>query len=370
MASQAEVPPPPHFSESSEAHPEAAAVTAEAAEVPPTVPPTRATADYVTDRPVRFFVPTDNRYGIIPQSAEDAVDSTLLSEHYTGIREALLQQFPSDETGIDTARATAFIQSLGLRVVPTIYIPEARVEEFADALQETIGGAEKIRPQEGGKYEPTIDRSFIFRNRANEEANGPEATEAAGVHENAHGSSGYDTLSVRVTEDDGDVLLVPHTPRIGFAANLDKGTYGIVRGTFLEEGWADHIRGRYIAEVLGKPNGLADYPSEEYISVYNDGSRVPLPSRYLERAQGDAGGSELYIRDAAWGAAAIDLLVQRDPALEQALIEARTSVAGLREVVGRMNTIHPRLYVAMRDAPAMKQGREGYMQIRRMLGYE
>jgi hypothetical protein len=82
-----------------------------------------------------------------------------------------------------------------------------------------------------------------------------------------------------------------------------------------------------------------------YDSDAQPADQVPVPSRFTYVKP----DGKLNVWRESFAGAAVGFLVDKDPALLPALIEARRSVEGLREVAGRINAIRPGLYQSLRD---------------------
>jgi hypothetical protein len=268
-----------------------------------------------------------------------------ITSPYTGSPEEFDHERPGREMAahfaadIEASRAPhieRYLSSLGLRVATMATVDESRREEVNRVMAEKTGMSDSFMNM--GGYNTYIDMGFIFRNPEWEALNGPAITDSVRVHEGAHGSSHYRTI--RQIQDDGGTG--PTVARNGLVV---KNTDGVRIGTFLEEAWAEHVRGRYIAEDLGKPGGFADWQTDIIKMVDpRDGAILFVPAQYARNAR----LAPVEVSDASHAGAAFDYLVQRDPGLEAAAIEARHSVEGLREVAGRLNRIDDGLYVRLR----------------------
>lgn len=265
-------------------------------------------------------------------------------------------RFAADIEASRTPRVDRYLSALGLRVATMATITEDRHDEVDRVLTEITG--EDTLTQEMGVYFPYVDMGFIFRDEHLERWNGTDITDSIRVHEGAHGSSRH-RLVIPALPDNPTQYIVPRT---GLSVTTMD---GMRLGDFLEEAWAEHIRGRYIAEELGKPTGFANWGAE-YIKTRDprDGTTLHIPARYAS----NQGVAVAGISDASFAGAAFDRLVQRDPGLEAAAIEARGSVEGLREVAGRLNRIDEGLYQRLQRMPAGDDMITGLKHVQAVLG--
>jgi len=255
-----------------------------------------------------------------PESSEAPADSprSAVSPMVRIRRE--IASLPQNTEGLDLDRVAAFTGRLGLRETLTVHLEKALKGTVAQLLN---GPDAPYSENLAGAYVSKIDTCIVYRNQTYEALNGPEYIDCLTVHEKAHGS---------------------------LKSSM---------GGFLEEGFADHIRGRYVVEELGLPQGLADMPTDmtDYsTNAFGKASpKLLIPSCYfvrtldhLDHKDSAAASSFPSIAVTSIAGAAIDSLVEKDPALGAALIEARRSEEGLQEVIDRINAIHPGLYVALR----------------------
>ena len=253
-----------------------------------------------------------------PKSSEAPTDSSKFITGQMLIIRRKVAELPQNTEGLSLDRVAAFTGRLGLQETMTVHL-ERELDHTVDQL--LCGTRAPISANVGGIYARRIDTAIVYRNPELEELNGPEYIDSLTVHEKAHGSSKQRT------------------------------------GGFLEEGFADHIRGRYIVEELGLPQGLADMPADMTdfsTNAFGKASpKLPIPSHYFVRTfdhkNSAAASSFPGIAVSSFAGAAIDALVEKDPALGAALIEARRSEESLQEVIDRINAIRSGLYVALRD---------------------
>ncbi len=289
-----------------------------------------------SDKEVRFFTPIPDTEQFSPVEMPDEKETELIA--FLGeAQRKLIEQFPSDEEGLNLDRVNSFMDSLGLRIAPAVQLWSERSPALFEAISEATG-LEESREQ-SGVYYAELDTAFVFRDRELEARNGSEFTESLLVHELAHGSSQHDSL--RGVVRGSSISAV--TPRLGQSVQpIDEGR----KGVFIEEGFAEYVRGRYVTEVLGRTHGFADMPNEVSIATNpRDNFQVSVPSKYLHKT---ADGSPNVVT-ASYAGAAMDSLISRDPLLLPALVRARHDVDGLKEVAARIDAIDPGLYKKLRD---------------------
>ncbi|MET8876874.1 GNAT family N-acetyltransferase [Nocardia sp. NPDC004604] len=250
----------------------------------------------------------------------------------------LISRFSVYPTGLNLDRVDSFLDGLGLHLATVVLVDSVRMPELLRFVRESIG---LDAPELEGWYLAVLDVVIVFRNSEREALNGPEYTESQIVHEVAHGSSRHALLRSVVSSTDTGHSLAMVIARTGHVLELPAGPIGRV----LEEGFAEYVRGRYI-DSLGLRDGLLRNESPgNYSRTRADGVQVAQPAKYMYRDVGD----RLAAPFSASAAQIIDLLVAVDPLLWPALVRARNSVAGLREVAARIDAISLGLYRKLRD---------------------
>ena len=299
-----------------------------------------------------FVQQSDDRHGVRPSEPTSPVN---IPYRFRRMQRKIVEKFSSDTKGLDIDRVHAFLGRTGLDQPPVVTVwrsqrPQAEdtraagtrslQQEILEELEEMDGVKYTQLRNVGGLYVAEIDTSFVFRTKSLEGLNGPEFSESTHVHESFHASSRHRVMQADVI--DGQVRA--SIMRVGQRAGVLAG--GGAGGTFIEEGAAEHLRGIYIANELGRPRGFADMPTEiTMVTSPADSSELPIPSRYFShtKLQDKTNSPQSY------AGAGMDLLIEKDPGLWPALIEARRSVEGLREVVGRINAINDGLYRRLRN---------------------
>lgn len=260
------------------------------------------------------------------------------------VRNRLLAEFPKEKIeGIDTNRVENFIHQQGLETKPFIVFDRKDLQKVKKIVGETGLLRSVFSNGECGLYSPEMDMALVARDRDTEESSGAIYTEGLLTHELAHASSMYQGY---VTPDQKGF----YTPRVGFCLPQNE----IPWGWLLEEGWADMNRANYFAEhasdeekkklenvlQFGNIDMEDTVPSSHPL---NNNEAIPLPIKYLYIT---ADGRPT-TKSSAYGGYALELLCKKDPSIKPLLIEARSSVEGLRKVAQAIDKIVPGLYKSL-----------------------
>lgn len=275
------------------------------------------------------------------EGMDEIIDST-----FSEARKQIFEKFPSNLEGLDINRVYTFLDQLELRRSPLVVINKEQRHELVEFINATAGIkiGEEMEPH--GVYEPTLDIAFVFRDEEKEKDNGTEFTESIIAHELAHSSSIHTDMSAVMDYSINNLGVT--RPRVGqlmtfpSAADPKEATRS---GTFLEEGFAEYIRGRYISEILGLPGGLSGLNQRTLDKIKWRDYHLSIPSKYVYRE----GKDQVAIIASSAAGASLELLMEQDPDLLPAMIKARKNVDGLREVTTRVNGIEPGLYKKLRD---------------------
>ncbi|HVI69007.1 MAG TPA: hypothetical protein VM581_00960 [Magnetospirillaceae bacterium] len=268
-------------------------------------------------------------------AAEIATDALFMQWVVLGrfekARHELIEMFPSNVEGLNMERVDGYLAGLDLRPVDVIVVGRDRISEINAAVEQL--GIEG-RDDNGGIYFVELDLAIVFRDPQLEAQNGPEITESYIVHERAHGSSSFRRIHAEVT----GTVMSARAHRLGFVHRVkaDDPAYG----AFLEEGFAESIRAGYVAKVLGRPQGFADWQKPIVTVTTPEDLQVTLPPVMLSR--GRDGGSSVV--EASYAGAALLLLQKRIPELETAFLEARRTEEGIAKVERLLNELRPGLY--------------------------
>lgn len=260
------------------------------------------------------------------------------------VKNRLLVEFPKEEIeGIDTKRVEDFILRQGLEIKPFIVFDRKDLQK----VRKIVGGTGLLRSVfsngECGLYSPEMDMVLVVRDKDVEESSGAIYTEGLLAHELAHASSMYQGY---VTADQKGF----YTPRVGFCLLQNEVPWGLL----LEEGWADMNRANYFAEhasdeekkKLENVLGFGNVDMEDTVpssDPMNNNEIIPLPIKYLYIT---ADGRPT-TKSSAYGGYALELLCKKDPSIKSLLLEARSSVEGLRKLAQTIDKISPGLYKSL-----------------------
>lgn len=150
------------------------------------------------------------------------------------------------------------------------YVLDEDDREFAIKYMDGVLERDRDYSNLGGRAYHQEGVALVFRDREDEEHNGPSVTEGAIVHELYH--MGTNHLSV-FHRDDGTAIM----SRRGF---VTYDTDGESRGHFFEEGAADLSRKQYIQEREGHVNGFySDYDIDPppYLPYSIEGKEIHIP---------------------------------------------------------------------------------------------
>lgn len=231
---------------------------------------------------------------------------------------------------IITDRIGAFCKRMGLPEHDVYYLyPEER-QAFEEAVSSLT--PPEASPEWQGEYSGVTDTAKVHRDKKLESENGVQLTESFGVHEVAHASGGSN-LRVNFRESGVRSDISNLVLKSGFSISR-AGIEGIEkRNIFLEEGFAELMRGLYVHKFLNRPNGFG---SE--IAIRNE-AFSELPRKYDITNQGEAspmGASSL-------AAYAVELLIMTNPSIASSIIEARNSPSALRALYQKINSIDKNL---------------------------
>jgi len=287
----------------------------------------------VTDRPIRVaLLREDGTYE--PTRLSDSATQELHTL-YTTTADEVYARFEQDREGLDLDRTRAFVDGLGVAATDRQVIVPSR---DGNALKRALMPIEGAGPSAHGRlgfYAIKTDTAVAYRDPALEQENGPELTEALQVHELMH-SGGKVEIQV-TTSGKGPLYVEPR--RFGHeVAVYDGGLLADeIIGDFIEEGVAQQGFGRYVKEVLGKPQGFAGVEGHTYVA---DATRLAVPPEHLYLNKDGA----VTVPAPAFNARALGHLIDRDPALWPALIAGARDDEAFTEVRGRINAIAPGMF--------------------------
>jgi len=274
-----------------------------------------------------------------PQKIEKVERLKEMPKSWLALRERILDNFESKTDGLDIESVAEFMWSQGLPVTDSIFFYEEDIPQLNKTLEGFFSVEEYPSVVHRGMYLQELDLIFIERSRELENLNGPVVSEGAFVHELAHAGNGYEEYAKR---------------KAGIMRS--RGGFGVLRsdqedfpwGWFLEEGFAEMIRGEYM-EKNRQPKELkklCEVMKEYGISVrsgmtagFSPDYEIAVKYAYLD-STGDIGHAEGSI-----AAMSLEMLCEKEPKLRQTLIEARSDVLKLKEIPKLINAIKPGLYV-------------------------
>lgn len=289
---------------------------------------------------------------------DDALVDAIKQERST-VR-AELSTLPTSEEGLDIDRVKRYERAIGFPENKTLYLSERNFSASLDVISGDSSRDAKI----GGYYHQGTGTIVVKRAAAYEAIAGTGFTESLAIHEAAHATNTHSTMVVETRRERRlfrkDIVHVNHyDARVGFAVQKH-GTNENNRGLFIEEGYAELERGKYIVDELGLQDGFAG----------NVVPRYPILNKYAMPSSESA--SDWKFGAYAFAGATLETMVMHDPDLLDALRSARGTVEGLREVAKRMNDLVPGSYHAMHkldiDAPdADQQAAEMYAHVMKAL---
>jgi hypothetical protein len=283
-------------------------------------------------------------------AAAARTDRLAVMKHSSSLRSAARDYLPrSHDDGLDVRRVDRFLAARGLSAPPAVLLTKPEVAAFRDTLLDRFGWSTRsldlmASPSSGqtwtaGGYEASLGLVVMIRDYAMERLNGPGYTEALLVHEKAHGND-VDN-NVMCEKEDGQFSYFHN--RTGFScAEQGPSTGAPTQGSFLEEGFADYLAGEYSTSQLGRWYGPWPYGDRPPLDAPLD----QVPDQYFWRDAYHPGC--LAFGFGVLAASGLKLLMDRDPRLWPALVSARTSVKGLRDVARIVESADTGLYDRLR----------------------
>ena len=264
--------------------------------------------------------------------------------HLRNVREQLLETIQSRTEGLNMEGIKDFFDKHGLSYEEVIVINDEDILRVNELLAQAE--LESIDFQDapcGGVRIANLQISFVYRNEEHEKKFGAGSIEHDIVHEASHGSTGYREFIERKNEDTNSSYAIPQ--RVGFSPSNS-----FERAVFFEEAFAELMAGKYQEEIYERKEKWGGF-----VEVGNR-SWIRLAEKY---------GEEGNTRVAGIAAAAVELILDRDPELFDIMIKARKDVNQLREFIKKINKVSPGLYVALRKMRYTNEDfAEGYDKIR------
>ncbi|MCU0652785.1 MAG: hypothetical protein MUD10_00810 [Candidatus Pacebacteria bacterium] len=255
--------------------------------------------------------------------------------------EILLDVGENCPEGVNLSRAKDFVESMGLEVNPVVFVDESNTARINEILtKHSIIGMEWV-PGESGDYSQQLGLVFVKINRETGGANELFRAESLAVHEMFHSTSKYGgTISKAMR---GRIEMADR--RLGFCS----GAPGKPFGEFLEEGFAEFMRGRY-SKIYADENYKKSVEiatgkkfSENVLKTSAGVGEYLLPVKYaMPTATGEAQWPV-----ASVAAFAIEQFCEVIPDLESHMVEARKSASGLKKVFKDIESVCPGLYLEL-----------------------
>ncbi len=267
-----------------------------------------------------------------PLPSDDS-DVSVLQDQMTELR-SCFETLPSNEKGLSIGRVEAYRQEMGAAKKSVKLITREDFMKVNKLLGMPYDPIHLV-----GLFSPALDMTFVIRDPTLEELYGTEYTESLVIHEMAHASSTYSTIEIIRAESHnqpqriGPASTTMMQPRSGFATLVHGTTY---KGRIIEEAYAEFERGRYVAEILGKPAG--------FFQELPPGSSLEIMNKYCTRFIDNDGNLAGGVSSQTIPAGIFERLIRYDGKLLIALRKARSSLEAMPEVVSRMNAIVPNLY--------------------------
>jgi hypothetical protein len=266
----------------------------------------------------------------------DIQKELLKAEKASKFKKQLLETYPKERnTDLNLERVDGYVRENGLNLGEYIVVSDEELDKIWKEGVDLGLFHEDDRVGWEGKYLGDIDLVIVRRRPELETLNGKIYTESILVHELAHSSSG---------------IYIDHPQvRLNIKSGFNRG-YSGGWGGFLEEGFAELLRGNYMAKFM-KREDLKRLSKASYIGTLNKDSFTSSNSFDFK----DIGISYKYfyiikeggvaIKPNALASTALELLMVRDRTLFKTLISARSSVEGARKLALKLNRISPGLYV-------------------------
>jgi hypothetical protein len=281
----------------------------------------------------------------LPEKTRKVERLNEMPEEWRALREKILENFESKTDGLDIERVKDFMKERGLPITDFVIFDDEDLSDLQDLF-----GDKKIPFEWISKYDalylPGYNLVFVHRRRELEKINGTVYTEGQFVHEEGHaaGNPEYFKIKNRFAR-----------PRSGFGLNRDGENYW---GQFLEEGFADMLRGEYMKKNLPsehKEKILKELENKKIPvhsgAIHNDVSGVEnktsskftydVSIKYLHINE----KTNLDYRTPSVAATGLEMLCEKQPKLKEVLFEARTDIEKLREIPRLINEIKPGLYL-------------------------
>ncbi len=241
-----------------------------------------------------------------------------IAEHVGSLRAQLFAEIENDTRWIDINAIDAFFESIGLQRKDFLIVRSSELPVYNRIMNQYGWPTFPDPTEEYGYYygvcPAATELGVVLRDNEAEAIHGTVFTEGHLVHELAHATSDWNEWSIE-THAQGRTLSARRLGQIIF----DRRTHGktMLKGGYLEEAFASSIEAGYL------------------------------------KSQGKELGYKNYADIAAEGLAYLRL---KSPDLFPAMIKARQSVDGLRQVAKYINAIHPGLYTYLQNIANTEKG--------------
>ncbi len=250
-------------------------------------------------------------------------------------RENILKNFESKTDGLDIERVSEFLWSLDLPVSEFVFFNDEDLPELDNLCKDLFDLKNSFANGVQGSYLSELDIIFVRKGAVEEKNIDSVSLEGVLVHEQAHASNTY--------EDYSEIENAVWRPRCGFVLPCTKFPWG----SFLEEGFADLLRGEYSSQ------NISDREKEKNILKEKEIENSPhIPYRisrkyfYNDEESRSAGNPDGIVwSGSSIAATGLEMLCEKEPKLRQTLIESRSDIEKLREIPRLINAIKPGLYL-------------------------
>lgn len=261
--------------------------------------------------------------GLDPDEAEPALRGIASVIDNIKTKHSKYKEYPR----VDTRKAQDFLESFDLEVTPPFYLTERQLKKYKHNLGKHV--IKKELPREiSGTYDVYSGSTVVLTKTPVAKESGPKLLESLAVHEMAH-SSGDSLMTIDL--ENYDLYL----SRFGFLPQNES-----EKGSFLEEGFAEMMRGLYVDKVLDRRQGFGSPPEIRALQKKLQETGFGFPAKYSSIAKGK---SHIMLGPSSWAALSMEILIIQNPDLVPTIFEARKSPEKLNEFYASVNSIKPGL---------------------------
>jgi hypothetical protein len=240
-----------------------------------------------------------------------------------------LTQVPHDETGLDTDRMARFLGRHGLAMKYLIGVDEEGKQDINEIM-----GWSREPTSTVASYFPLLGITYVLRGEF-ERTHSTRQVEAEGIHEIFHANGLLRFARGGKLIQNGFVILGPEGRR----------------GDYYEEGSAEEKNHGYVIQELGMISGLLNRTEPLEVSGQVPGGpevTYLLPGSYLYPGDKPTWFAWHKSAHAAFG---MQLLIARDPDIQNAMLASRHHPDGLMEFEDRINQLDAGLHAALDTLP-------------------